>query len=396
MSKSTTLEKPSKPYPEFPLFPHATKRWAKKIRGKHHYFGPWDDPEAALKKYLDQKDELHAGLPPKNTGDGLEIRDLCNRFLTNKRSRLGSGEIEVRSFKNYFGICSKVVEFFGKNKLVKDLVADDFEAFRASLAKSLGAISLANRIGLVRMVFKFGFDNGLISQPIRYGQSFDKPSRRVLRVARNQNGQKMFESAEVLAILEAADPILTAMTLLGINCGYGNTDVANLKQSSLNFETGWLDYPRGKTGVGRRCKLWLETLSALKVAIELRPEPKDKADYDLCFVTPDGRKWVRLGSQSDPEFRSSMNVLSNKFSNLLKKLGINHRKRLGFYTLRHVFATIGSEARDEQAVRSLMGHIDQSQLSAYQERISDERLISVTDCVRDWLFSETDSSGESE
>ena len=45
------VEKPSPPNPEFPLFAHSSGQWAKKIRVRRRYYTlrKWGDPDAALK-----------------------------------------------------------------------------------------------------------------------------------------------------------------------------------------------------------------------------------------------------------------------------------------------------------------------------------------------------------
>ena len=95
-TKRTRRDKPAKPSPDFPHFPHATGRWAKKIRGKLHYFGPWENPHEALDKYVEQRDDLHAGRQPRKGGGGPTIRDLVNRFLTAKTHLVDAGELSQR------------------------------------------------------------------------------------------------------------------------------------------------------------------------------------------------------------------------------------------------------------------------------------------------------------
>jgi hypothetical protein len=132
-------KKPKKPSRDFPLFPHASGRWAKKVRGKFAYFGKWaDDPkgETALLLWLEQKDDLLAGRTPRGNREGLTVRDLCNSFLTAKRHLVDTRELTPRSFSDYFATCERLIGAFGKTRLVEDLAAYDFEALRASLGKT--------------------------------------------------------------------------------------------------------------------------------------------------------------------------------------------------------------------------------------------------------------------
>ena len=309
VNTKAVANKPAKPYPDFPLFPHASGRWAKKIRGQLRYFGPWADPDAALQLYLDQWDDLYAGRRPRTSQDGVAVRDLCNRFLTAKRMLADTGEITERTFADYKAVCTRIVDAFGRTRLIAVLGAEDFDELRSKLAKTRGPVALGNEIQRVRVVFKYAYDAGLVDRPVRFGPMFKRPSKKTLRRARHAKGPRMFEATAIRAIAEAAGPQLEAMVLLGINCGLGNQDVATLPKSALDLKSAWLDYPRPKTGVPRRCPLWPETVAALNRAAELRPEPADLHHSELVFVTKYGKPWSKATSD---------NPISNEMAKLVK------------------------------------------------------------------------------
>lgn len=187
----------------------------------------------------------------------------------------------------------------------------------------------------------------------------------------------MLESVEIRKLLKKAKPTLKAMILLGCNGGLGNRDVALLPLTALDVVGGWLNYPRPKTGVDRRIPLWKETIESLNSVLKKRKAPKSIDVQGLVFVTKRGASWAKENRGNDP--------VGLLFRRLLKDCGIV-RPGVGFYALRHVFQTIGEGSHDLPAVRSIMGHVDDSISGHYRERIDDGRLRAVVESVRWWLF----------
>jgi integrase len=389
-------KKPKKPYPDFPLTLHNCGAWQKKIRGRTYYFGRWgrivngqmeripgDGWEAALEEYKRVADDLHAGRIPRINWDQLSVAELCNKFLTAKLRKLEAGELGAQMFRDYKMTTDLIVSEFGKARPVADLAADDFERLRARMTERWGPVRLGNGITRVKSVFKYGLDNGLIDKPVRFGGEFRKPDKAVLRRHRAQAGEKMLEPGQLRALIAEAGVPLRAMVLLGVNAGLGNADCATLPLPALDLDAGWLNYPRPKTGIPRRCPLWPETVEAIREALAARPEPGSDAATGLVFLTARATPWIHTTPGG-----GRVDNITIQFTLLLNRLDM-HRPGLGFYTLRHVFRTVADAARDPVAIDLIMGHTDPSMAAHYRERVDDVRLAAVAEHVRKWLFGGT-------
>lgn len=395
-------EKPKKPRKDFPLTPHPNGRWCKKIRGRLHYFGKWDDPDGALDEWRRVKDDLLAGKKPRDKQpEGMVVGDLVNKFLNAKRKLVENGERRARTLADYYQTCARIVEAFGRDRLLSDLHPDDFSELREKLAKPRGFRSLANEIQRVRTVFAYAHKQRYIKEPASYGDSFNKPSASAIDGETQEKGERIFEAADLRRIISACGVPLKAMVLLGINCGFGNNDCATLKIRAVDLEAGWVSHRRPKTNVARRCKLWPETVEAIRKAIAERPSPKEEQDDELLFVTKYGGRWAKgptLGKEKDkPISTPGDNPLTKEFRKVLNKLNL-HRDGLGFYCLRHTFNTIGGEALDEIAVGHVMGHKPHARDmgAKYRHRISDNRRIAISEHVRQWLLLDGRGKDEKE
>ncbi|NOY42728.1 MAG: tyrosine-type recombinase/integrase [Planctomycetes bacterium] len=387
---SQKLRKPPKVPKEFPLWPHPSGRWCKKIKQKFHYFGRWDTPGfgrvEAKARWDREKEYLKAGKTPPQpeADDRLTLKELFDRFLEDCEERIKvhpeDEGITRGTFNDYKRVCQRMSDILGKDAIVEDLTHDDFGQIRKTIAKTRGPVAIGSFITRARVPFAWALKNDIIERQVRYGSKFNKPSSKDLLKNRNKQAEKFFEADELRALIDGASQPLKSMILLAANAAYGNSDVGNLPKKAIDLEAGIVEFPRPKTGEYRRCLLWPETVASLREWYAMRPKAKQRKDEGLAFLTKYGASWAT---------ETNDNPVSKEFAKLAKRLKLNKRFR-GFYSIRHTFRTVADDAVDTTAVAVVMGHKLPGMASVYvrRNRVSDDRLRAVVAVVHDWLFSE--------
>ena len=337
IEKHHSNERTPKRHNKFPLTLHPTGQYCKKIHGKMYYFGK--DKEEALRLYYEQATSLHTGRGNSATvKSDLSLRTLSNLYLEHQDSRATIEEISHRHFYDLKSRLREFAKFIGPNQKVSEITTLQVQSYRQKLIKEgKRPDTLNTKLSAVKSLFNWASENEVVEQ----GPNL----KAVKKVPTKKAERQTFTPIEIQRLLEHAGVQMRAMILLGLNCGFGCTDCAELRWKNVDLGRGRVDLPRRKTGIHRNLALWPETMEAL------RQVPRTG---DRVFYTKQGNPWVRPVNGGE----SHDSALSKEFSKLLKQAGVTVAKGAGFYTLRRTAATVAAESGDVFAVQGLLGHAD--------------------------------------
>ena len=177
------------------------------------------------------------------------MSELADELLNAKRVCTESGELSPRSLRDYHAGCAQIVEHFGKERLVSDCRPENFTAYRQKISKTRGLHSIGWAVTLTRMLFGFAYDSELIEKPIRFGQQFNKPTKKSMRLDRakkqEKHGLKMFQAEEIRQLADGASVQVKAMILLAVNGG-GARELGSRKPSTVCHSWELAGVPSGQ------------------------------------------------------------------------------------------------------------------------------------------------------
>jgi len=343
---------------KFPLTLHPTGQFCKKIRGKLYYFGT--DKQRALELYLEQAAYLHTGKANrlKTIGNNVSLKTLSNLYLDYQHLQAKSGEITLRHVYDQTALLRSFAKYIGSNRMVSDITTSDLQNYYKKLINSgKAARTINNRITAVKSMFNWALNNEIVEKIPHL--------KAIKKLTPLKTDKPIFSISQIKEILEQASPQMRAMIWLGLNCGFGCTDCAQLRWDNLDLEKLRVDFPRGKTGIGRNLVLWPETVEALRRVRKIG---------ELVFYTVRGYPWVRtIQSLKDGKEKfTKEDAVSKQFSKLLKKAKLKFEKGVGFYTLRRTAATLAARSGDPFAVQRLLGHADLKMASTYVQDVSEQ------------------------
>jgi len=218
--------------------------------GKRIYLG--SDRDQALRRYH----EIGLGGTVRSSQSStprvdLTAKELANRFLAAQRANWRNPQGTLKSYKDWIGRFLKD----HRRLRVAEFTVERFASWKLSLKERVySAESINHYLSVVRAMFRFAEEMGLMDNVPRLKRVRNEPKRRV-----GSPEKPIYSGADVRKMVSAADVQLRAMVMLALNCGFGPKDIHDLTWQDLEGERVTL--PRSKTGVCQTYELLLPRCS---------------------------------------------------------------------------------------------------------------------------------------
>jgi integrase len=236
------------------------------------------------------------------------------RYIDLELARVNSGQLS----SSEFGLCQLylryLVEWIGDKPIDKDTWHDYFVHV---LSKAVSLTSKHKQLRYAKNLLRWLGEMGILTPLPTYVDS------RKYRVNATVKEVPTMTVHEVKTILAASPTRLRVLLLLMMNCGFGQKDCADLRQSEVDWTKGTITRKRSKTKVHHEnvpCvtwKLWASTFDLLK---------KFREKGDLVLLNDDGEPWVQEFMVGDKVV--SRDFVANKYKYVRVKTGIDKPLKL--------------------------------------------------------------------
>ena len=209
------------------------------------------------------------------------------RYLDARKLRLGSKTkpLSQASYREDVYLLNAFKAFCqskGKSKLAVALSPDVLGQYKDSLITSTeGPYSVRHKLRTVKALLLWAYDSELIDNLPRCIKKYND-------ITLPDPKPEFFTVKQVQTLYNDASPRMKLWILLGLNCGFTQTDISSLAPDMVDWERGIIARDRQKTGVDSQHKLWPATLKMLREQAGSGP---------LLLTTEDGQPLLRRENQ---------------------------------------------------------------------------------------------------
>ena len=341
-------------------------RWRKYVDGVVRYFGTAKSPNdnrayrEAERKYLEFMQKRETALPVTIACSQATISDVREKLLQDLNCRYERGDVSASYVEKARCCLNDFIAYVGMRTRfasIGELILDEYRSHTLALPMSqktgrrISPATAKDRLSMVHTVYRWAWKMRIIDTLPRNLDGFAK-------VTIPKTEAKVFSLEEIHALWNAADPRLRCWMALGLNCGYGQQDISDLRVDEVDWANGQIDRLRSKSGVQAKHRLWDITLDLMR-----GHRAPNTRNGDRIFITKKGNPLV-WGHITDGRLRQSDSVRC-WFWRLQRELGINGGR--GFYSLRRTGATL-IEQIDPAVTEMYLAHAERGMKQAYAQR----------------------------